>query len=128
MKIATIIVRVLFGLLYAFSAAVVLFGKVETPELTGAVKTFMEGMMASKYLFPFIKITELVCGLLLISGRFVPLATVMIFPITLNIFLFHIFVAPDGVVTGCLMLAANLFLAYGCRKNYEGLLAAKIAA
>ncbi len=126
MKIATIIVRILLGLLYAFSAIVVLFNLVKAPEPTGAVKTFMEGMMATKYLLPFVKITELVCGLLLISGRFVPLATVMIFPVTINIFFFHIFVAPEGVVTGVVVLAMNLFLAYACRKNYEGLLAAKI--
>ncbi len=124
MKIATIIVRVLLGLLFAASAAVVLFGKVEAPEMTGDVKTFMDGMMASKYLLPFIKITELVCGLLLISGRFVPLATVMIFPVTLNIFFYHAFLQPN--VMSVLILAANLFLAYACRKNYEGLLAAKI--
>ena len=124
MKIATIIVRVLLGLLYAFSAIVVLFKLGEQPEPTGAVKTFMEGAIATKYLIPFIKITELVCGLLLISGRFVPLATVMIFPVTLNIFFFHIFVAPGAI--GVVVLAMNLFLAYACRKNYEGLLTAKI--
>jgi putative oxidoreductase len=127
MKIATIIVRVLLGLLYVMSSIVVLFNLVKAPEPTGAVKTFMDGMMATKYLLPFIKITELVCGLLLLSGRFVPLATVMIFPVTLNIFFFHIFVAPEGVVTGVIVLAMNLFLAYACRKNYQTLLAAKIA-
>lgn len=127
MKIAVIIVRVLFGLLYAFSAIVVLFDLVKAPPPTGAVKTFMEGVAATNYLLPFIKITELVCGLLLLSGRFVPLATVMIFPVTLNIFLFHIFVAPEGIITGVVVLAMNLFLAYACRKNYAGLLAPKIA-
>jgi len=128
MKIATIIVRILLGLLYTMSAIVVLFNLVKAPEPTGAVKEFMEGAIATKYLFPFIKITELVCGLLLLSGRFVPLATVMIFPVTLNIFLFHIFTAPEGMITGIVVLAMNLFLAYACRKNYQTLLAAKIAA
>lgn len=126
MKIATIIVRVLLGLIYVMSSIVVLFNLVKAPEPTGVVKTFMEGVMATKYLLPFIKITELVCGLLLLSGRFVPLATVMIFPVTINIFFFHLFAAPEGVVTGVVVLAMNLFLAYACRKNYQTLLAAKI--
>jgi putative oxidoreductase len=126
MKIAIIVVRILLGLLYVMSSIVVLFNLVKAPEPTGATKTFMEGMMATKYLLPFVKITELVCGLLLISGRFVPLATVMIFPITINIFLFHIFVAPEGVITGVVVLAMNLFLAYACRKNYTTLLASRI--
>ncbi len=124
MKIAVIIVRILLGLLYTMSAIVVLFNLVKAPEPTGAVKEFMEGAIATKYLFPFIKITELVCGLLLISGRFVPLATVMIFPVTLNIFFYHLFVDPGMV--GVIVLAMNLFLAYACRKNYSTLLASKI--
>jgi len=128
MKIATIIVRILLGLIYVMSSIVVLFNLVKAPEPTGAVKTFMDGMMATKYLLPFIKITELVCGLLLLSGRFVTLATVMIFPVTLNIFFFHVFVAPEGMITGVVVLVMNLFLAYACQKNYQTLLAAKIAA
>jgi len=51
-------------------------------------------MEATVYLMPLLKVTELLCGLAFISGRFVPLATVVIFPITLNILLFHTFLAP----------------------------------
>lgn len=126
MKIATIIVRILLGLIYVMASIVVLFNLVKAPEPTGATKTFMDGIKATKYLLPFIKLTELTCGLLLLSGRFVPLATVMIFPVTLNIVFFHSFVAPEGLVTAIVLLAANLFLAYACRKNYQTLLAAKI--
>jgi uncharacterized membrane protein YphA (DoxX/SURF4 family) len=125
MKIAAIIVRTLMGLLFVFSSVVVLFNLVPQPEQKGDVKVFMDGVMATHYLLTFIKITELVCGILFLIGQFVPLATVMIFPVVLNIFLFHLFVEPKGLILGILLLAANLFLAWYYRKNYAPMLVPK---
>ena len=125
MKIAVIVVRILMGLMFLFASIVVLFNLVKAPEPTGNIKTFMDGIMATHYLLTLIKVTELVCGVAFIIGRFVPLATVIIFPITLNILLFHAFVAPEGLPTAIALLVGNLFLAYAYRKNYVPLLAAK---
>ncbi len=125
MKIAVIIVRVLMGLMFLFASIVVLFKLVPQPELKGAQKIFMEGLAASVYFLPLLKITELLCGLAFLSGRFVALATVVIFPIVLNIALYHAFLAPEGLPMGLILLLANLFLAYAYRKNYSGLLAVK---
>ncbi len=127
MKIVMIIVRTLMGLMFLFASVVVLFkidmGKM--PEMSEANKTFMAGIMASGYLMTFIKVTELVCAIAFLIGRFVPLATVVIFPITVNILLTHIFVAPEGILTAALLLVGNLFLAWYYRKNYEPLFAMK---
>jgi putative oxidoreductase len=125
MKIAVIIVRTLVGLLYfAFSIAF-FFKLMPQPELSGPVQLFMVGMGASGYMFPIVKAIELICGIAFITGRFVPLATVVIFPITVNILLFHGFLAPEGLVVPIFLFAANLFLAYAYRKNYETLVVAK---
>jgi putative oxidoreductase len=127
MKIAMIIVRTLMGLMFLFASVVVLFkidmGKM--PEMSEANKTFMAGIMASGYLLTFIKVTELVCSILFLTGRFVTLATVIIFPITINILLSHIFVAPEGIPMAVALLIGNLFLAYYYRKNYETLFVMK---
>jgi uncharacterized membrane protein YphA (DoxX/SURF4 family) len=125
MKIAVIIVRVLMGLMFLFASIVVLFNLVKAPEPKGNVKIFMDGIMATHYLLTFIKVTELVCGIAFLTGRFTPLATVVIFPITLNILLFHAFVAPEGLPTAIALLVGNLFLAFAYRKHYATLLAAK---
>lgn len=125
MKIAVIIVRILMGLMFLFAAIAVLFKLAPQPELKGGAKLFMEGMVASVYLMPLLKITELLCGIAFVSGRFVPLATVVIFPITLNILFYHVFLAPEGLPVAIAILLGNLFLAYACRKNYATLLAAK---
>lgn len=125
MKIATIIVRILVGLIFAFFSIAYFLQLFPVPELKGDMKTFNEGMAASGYLMNFIKVTELLCGIALLSGRFAPLAIVIIFPITLNIFFVHLFLSSEGLPIAIFLLLANLFLAYAYRKNYVTLVAAK---
>jgi uncharacterized membrane protein YphA (DoxX/SURF4 family) len=125
MKIAVIIVRVLMGLLFLFASIVVLFNLVPQPELTGHVKTFMVGVNATRYLMPLIKITELLCGIAFVVGRFVPLATVVIAPIIVNIFFFHAFVDTSGLPVAIFLVLANIFLAYAYWDKFKPLLEAK---
>lgn len=125
MKIGSIVIRILMGLLYAFASIAFFFKLVETPEVTGSVKVFNDGIAASVYLMPTVKAIELLCAVAFLSGRLVPLATVVIFPITLNIFLFHAFLEPSGLAIGTLLLIGNIFLAYYHRKKYQGLFSLK---
>lgn len=125
MKIAIIIIRILTGLLFLSSSIVVLFNLVPQPELQGNVKLFNEGILAAVYLLPMLKVIELICSLAFLSGRFVSLATVVIFPITVNILLFHLFLAPEGLPVAVFLFLSNIFLAYAYRKNYQLLLIAK---
>ena len=125
MKVAMIIVRTLMGLLFIMAAVVVLFNLVPRPELEGAVKTFNEGMDAAPYFIPVIKIVELLCGIAFLIGRFVPLATVVIAPVIVQIFLFHLFLDRAGLPVAIFLVAANIFVAWYYRESYAGLLKAK---
>jgi len=125
MKITAIIVRVLMGLMFAFASVTYFLKLFPQPELTGATKTFMEGIMASVYIMTTVKIFELVCAVAFLSGRFVPLATVVIFPVNLNIFLYHLCLAPEGLGVAIPLMLGNLFLAYYYRDNYKAMLSAK---
>jgi putative oxidoreductase len=125
MKIAMIIVRTLMGLLFLFASIVVLFNLVPKPELTGAVKTFNDGMDAAPYFLPVLKVTELLSGIAFVTGRFVPLATVVIAPVIVHIFLFHLFLDTTGLPVAIFLVLANIFVAYYYRSSYKGLLEAK---
>lgn len=126
MKIAVIITRVLLGLLYAAAAIVFLFKLgPQDQHPTGDLKTFTDGIAASGYLMTLIKVTELVCGIALVSGFFAPLATVVIFPVAVNILFTHALLAPEGLPVAIFVVLANLFLAYAYRKHYESLCAVK---
>jgi uncharacterized membrane protein YphA (DoxX/SURF4 family) len=78
-------------------------------------------MSATVYMFPLIKIIELVAGIAIVSGFFVPLATVVIFPISINILLFNLFMTPEGAPVGVFIVVSNLFLAYYFRSYYRPL-------
>jgi uncharacterized membrane protein YphA (DoxX/SURF4 family) len=125
MTIAVIIVRVLIGLLFLFASITFFLNLVPQPEMTGRTKLFMDGLAASRYLMPLVKTIELLCGIAFVSGRFVPLATVLITPIVVNILLIHLFVDSQGLPVAIPLFAGVLFLAYAYRKSYEPLFVAR---
>ena len=125
MKVAAIVIRILMGLMFAFASITFFFKLMPQPESTGNIKLFMVGIEASVYLMTTVKIFELLCAVAFLSGRFVPLATVVIFPIILNILLFHAFLQPSGLPIAILLMLGNLFLAYYYRQKFEPMLTAK---
>lgn len=124
MKIATIIVRFLVGALLLFAALFYFFGPPPPPQ-AGNMKIFSEGMDASGYLMPLVKITELLCGIAFVINRFVPLANIAILPVTINIFMVNAMLMPEGLSIAAPLLLANFFLIYVYRSHYRGVLEAK---
>lgn len=90
-----IITRYLLGLVFFVFGGAGLFNLIPPPpDLPQDMLTFMSGMMVTKYFFPFLKLTETVCGLLLLLGLAPALALIILAPITLNIVLVHLFLTP----------------------------------
>lgn len=121
MKIATLVVRSLMGLLFLFASITYFFKLITPPPPEGAMKIFSAGLEASIYLLPTVKVIELLCGLAFLSGRFVALATVLIAPIIVNIVLIHTFLEPNGLPVALFLVLANAFLAYTQRERYKPL-------
>lgn len=112
MRYIPIIVRILLGFIFFGSGLAGLLNLIPPPpNLPEKLQTFMAGLMATTYFFPLLKGTETICGLLLMLGAYVPLALVILAPITLNILLTHAFLAPDGVILALVMLVMHLYLA-----------------
>jgi putative oxidoreductase len=122
-KIAMVIVRTLMGILFLFGSIVYFFNLFPVPEMTGKVKTFNDGMAATGYMMTLIKAVELVCGVLFVSGYAVPFATILIAPVIVNIFLFHLFLDPSTLAVAIFLVFANIFVAYYYRNNYKPLFA-----
>ena len=119
MKIATIIIRTLIGLLLLFASISYFFHLMPEPEVTGNFKAFNVGLIASVYLMPLAKSVELLCGLSYVSGRYVTLANILILPITLNILFINYFMAPEGLPIAIALFAGNIFLIYCHWNNYK---------
>lgn len=113
MKWATLIARILLGLLFFAAGLAGLLGLAKPPpDLPERLMTFNAGMEATGYFMTLLKGTETVCGLLLLSGFFVPLALVVLAPIVLNIFFVHAFMAPEGVPLALIAGGLLIFLAF----------------
>lgn len=111
MRFIPIIARIFLGFVYFGSGLAGLLNLIPPPaNLPEKLQTFMAGLMATTYFFPLLKSTETICGLLLMSGAFVPLALVILAPITLNILFVHAFLAPDGVILAVVIMALHLYL------------------
>ena len=87
---------------------------------------FAGALFASGYLFPLLKATEVAAGLLLLSGRFVPLALAVLAPIIVNIVGFHLFLEPSGLPIPLAVLAAELLLAWTYRSAFAPMLRARV--
>ncbi|MEQ1875725.1 MAG: DoxX family membrane protein [Bdellovibrionia bacterium] len=110
MKYVPAIARVLMGAVFTFGGIAFFF--TTPPPLEGPMAAFFSGMMATGYFFYLLKGTEIVCGLMLLSGFFVPLALVVLAPIILNIFLVHAFLEPSGVVLAVILGVLEIYLAF----------------
>ncbi|HEX8016110.1 MAG TPA: DoxX family membrane protein [Flavobacterium sp.] len=125
MKIATIIVRVLIGLLLLFASISYFFNLMPPEPITNDnFKAFNMGLIASTYLFPLAKSIELICGIAFVTGRYVTLANILILPITVNILFINYFMFPEKLPIAALLFLANLFLIYRYWNNYKSVFTA----
>jgi uncharacterized membrane protein YphA (DoxX/SURF4 family) len=108
------IARILLGFVFvgAGVAGLMSVNSPPPPNLPEKLQAFLTGIMATGYFFYLLKVTEIICGLLLLAGVFVPLALIILAPIILNIFLLHLFVAPDGLVLAVVIGALEIYLAF----------------
>jgi uncharacterized membrane protein YphA (DoxX/SURF4 family) len=92
-----------------------------------AALAFAGALMKTRYMFPLIKGTEVIVGVLLLSNRFVPLALALVAPIVVNIFAFHAILAPAGIGLSAVIVAIVAYLAWSYRDAYRPMLAARVA-
>jgi putative oxidoreductase len=95
------------------------------PPLAGPPGDFVSALLATGYMMPLIKGTEVVGGLLLLGDLFVPLAIVVLAPIVVNIVGFHAVLAPSGAGMALILVALEVYLAWAYRDAFAPLLRAR---
>jgi uncharacterized membrane protein YphA (DoxX/SURF4 family) len=81
--------RILLGLIFFVFGLNGFLQFLPMPPLPDEAGKFFGALMETHYFFPVLKGTEVLCGLLLLSGFAVPVALVILAPISIQIFLFH---------------------------------------
>jgi putative oxidoreductase len=124
MKIATILVRTLIGLVLIFVSAIYFFNILPEISNNQNFKAIQVGLVPSVYLMPMVKTVELLCGISYISGRYVALSNIVVLPVSINILFFNFFVNTNGLPLAIFVFLGNLFLIYKYWKNYKSLFVA----
>lgn len=124
MKTLTLIVRLLLAIVYLVFSLNAFFNFFDMPPIPEKAAAFIGALYASGYAMYTVKFFEIITAVFLLLNRFTPLALVVLFPISLNIFLFGLFLNPSGLPIGIFVLAANVFLMIVNLKAYKPLLKA----
>ncbi|MBL7715538.1 MAG: DoxX family membrane protein [Bdellovibrionales bacterium] len=111
-KWGPLVARVLLGLVFTGAGIAAFAGGLKFPDgIPEPMATFARGIAVTTYFMPLLKGLEVICGLMLLSGRFVPLALVILAPIVVNILGVHLFMARDGLVLAIVIFALEGYLA-----------------
>lgn len=124
MKIATIIVRTLLGLAFVFFGVFPFLTFLpQPPPPPGLAGDYVKVFMTSHYA-QVIGAMQFLSGLMLLSGKFVPLGLTILAAILFNIWAFHLLMEPAGIVPGAVatLLWAIVFWSY--RERFAGILSA----
>ncbi|HPI41562.1 MAG TPA: acyltransferase [Pseudobdellovibrionaceae bacterium] len=124
MKKATLIVRIVYGLLFFVFGLNGFLNFMPMPkDMPEAAMNFAGAMAQTGYMFPLIKGTEVLMGILLLMGWQVPLALIILSPIVINIFAFHFFLTGAASVLGAplLILIFQIFLAWSYKEKFAGI-------
>ncbi len=78
-----------------------------------------------KYLLITEKTLEILCGILLLTNQFVPLAIAILSPIVANIFLLHLFIDHSLLLLAIMLSIALGYLLFYYRKNFMRILERK---
>src|SRR6476660_5509883 len=109
MKVLTIIARLLLGLLFAVFGSNAFLHFLPMPPMSGPSGEFFGSMHVTGYLYA-VALCQVIGGLLLIVGRFVPLGLTLLGPIVVNILLYHIFMDRSGLPMALVVCVFFLFL------------------
>lgn len=115
------VARVLLGLVFTVFGLDYFLHFMPALPASEAGTAYLTAVWTTGYMFPLIKVIEIVAGLLLLSGRLVPLALTLVTPVALNIFLYHAFLDANGRWLGVAIFVVNLLLIWAYRDNFKGL-------
>jgi hypothetical protein len=124
MRIAGLIARYLLGLIFLVFGANGFLHFIPMPPPPGLAGQYMGALFVSHYLV-VVFLLELIPAVLLLVGRYVPLALVLLGPVIVNIFLFHALLEPSGLPIALVTVVLWLLVFASHRSAFAGIFAAK---
>ena len=127
MKIATLVARLLLGLIFVVFGLNGFLNFISTgPMPTGLAGQFIAALIASHY-FWVVGALQIVGGALLLVNRYVPLALVLLGPVIVNILSYHVFLHPTGIVMAIVVAVLWGIVFYSHRQYFSGIFVKRTA-
>ena len=123
MRYAILGARILLGLIFLVFGLNMILHFIRMPPPVGDAVTWYS-IMSGHHWMNFVAVVELICGVLLLVNRFVPLALVLLAPTIVNILLFHALLWPHGASIAILALVLEVFLVAVYWRSFRPLLVA----
>ena len=120
MRIAVLGARIVLGAIFFVFGLNGFLHFLPQPAMPDAAVAFFGALAATGYMIPLLFGTQVVGGALLLA-RLVPLALVVLAPVIVDIVLFHVFLAPDGLPLAIVVSLLASFLAWVHRDTYRPL-------
>jgi putative oxidoreductase len=125
MKIATLIARILLGLLFLVFGLNGFLHFIPMAPPPGLAGQYMGVLFLSHYLV-VVFLLQIIGGALLLANRFVPLALILLGPVLVNILLFHSLMAPEGLPMALFATVLWAILFYSVRRAFAGVLVQRV--
>ena len=122
MNKAQLIIRILFGLILVIFGSNKFLHFMPMPPMPEAAGAFMGALVDSGYLMTLVALVEIVAGVSILINKYKTLALVILLPVILNAFLFHLFLDLSGIAGSAVALMMSLFLMYANKESYRSLL------
>ena len=116
-----LVVRILLGLIFVFFGLNNVLQFMKMPLPAGDAGVFLVILVTHKYM-TIVALLQIIAGILLLVGRYVPLALAILAPIIVNILLFHLTLAHEGILPGAVVAVLELVLIWAYRLSFRGLL------
>jgi putative oxidoreductase len=125
MKIVSVIARYLLGLMFTVFGLNGFLNFIHQPPPANPLAIQFFIAISSSHFAAFFFVVQVIGGLLLLSGYFVPLALTLLAAELYNILAFHLTLAPASIAPALVasVLWVMIFLQY--RGSFEGVLGAK---
>jgi uncharacterized membrane protein YphA (DoxX/SURF4 family) len=119
----TKILRIILGLGLLFFGLSKLFNFNFMPMhiYTGDAAIFIDSLSNTGYILKVVGTFEVLIGLLLVINKWVSFALILLAPISVNIFLFHLFMDTPGLILAMVVIVLNAILIYKHWKVYRPL-------
>jgi putative oxidoreductase len=118
MKIATLIARILLGLIFTVFGLNFFFHFIPQPPPSGDAGA-LSTLMFTHGWFTFLGVLYVIAGILLLIGRFVGIALTILGPIIVVILLFHVTLAPEQIAMALVVAALEIFLIFAYRHHFR---------